>query len=662
MKKLNPLKKQIPEKEPNNIKDFDTISFDIFDTLVHRHVYAPVDVFEAVRSTLISSELALLHPYLVENFPYLRRTSEQEAREKYGKEHDGDLEITFDEIYDQLSLKYPMDISTRKFLQNTELKLEKLFLYKSQDGFAKYFEAVSLGKRILFISDMYLPQSFLIDILNNLGFQEASKETVFVSCEHRCSKYSGKLYQLVKEKLGLDKKKWLHFGDNVHADVEAARQTGLSAEQAEWSIVHNVPRNYSEISNALPESIIRGILLPQHRAIYIPENDYQKIGYEVFAPLIFGFYIWMRRKLTNLKADKILFFARDAYLIQKIDERLNLQQETPSEYVYLSRKSVYSLSLTDFPLWRVDFLVGSRTQRKLSTVCANYNVDLSKFSTQMAQFGLSPDSLIGEHNHVSATQFLSTCFQEIMLQSMKHREEFAPYFTDMLEGCKKVAIIDIGWAGNIQAALSRILWKDRNDIELSGFYLGLHEHSARNRSSRSKMSGWFCDTGYHPENSEAIAQGGAELLEFLLTSPDGSTLGYKKDEQGRIQPVLEEKNTQEKNYERISLEVQKGVLSFIDDYAFLLKEFPLVSLDSLKWSEPFFELVRNPSREQILLLADLTHSDGAGNNQSRLSLAPKLPLFDRLFRTPKYKQAYAESYWKKAFYYRNNRSPKKYRG
>ncbi len=639
----------------------EVVSFDIFDTLVHRYLYAPMDVFDAVRSKLMASETALNHPKLIENFPSLRRDGEYKARLKRAEHFQGNMEITFDEIYDQMAEDYPMPQETRRLLQETELALERLFLYRSGDGYQKYLQAVRENKKILFISDMYLPQDFLISMLNGLGYDAADRETLFVSGDYRCNKHSTELYHLVREKLNLNPQTWMHFGDNMHADVEAANKAGLSGQHAAWSKVNNVPRHTAKVADSLAESVIQAIHLPQYAKLYPMENAYQKIGYDVFGPFLFGFYAWMKRQLVRYQADKVLFFARDAYLVQKIYQLLGNDMQN-TEYVYLSRKSVYPLSLTDFPLDRLHFLIGGRSKRTLKSISANYHLDLQQVHAQMTRYGLAPDTVLTEANYGQFFHFFAACFQEISSKSKEVREEFGSYFTDMVEGKSKVAIIDIGWSGNIQAALSRILPYKNSGIDLKGFYLGLFPSARQNMREGCTMYGWLSHLDDRPHYTEVLQSGGVELLEFVLTSPDGSTLGYRKDEAGKIVPVLEQKNNEEQDYETKALEVQKGVLKFIENNAYLLEEFPLEALDSLSWAKPFCELVTNPSREQIALLADLTHSDAAGDNASRLVLAEKLPLWDRLLRNKKYKNAYKTSFWKKAFYYRNNRHPKKYRG
>ena len=647
--------------QPSLPPHIETVSFDIFDTLIHRYVYAPADIFDAVRSRLMTSKLALHYPKLIEDFPTLRRQSEHQARLKRAENCKGNMEINFEEIYKQLAETYPIPEDVCHTLQKVELELEQVFLYQSVVGYQKYQQAIQEGKKVLFISDMYLPQDFLINTLNSLGYTQANKDTVFVSGEHRCNKHSGELYHLVCHKLNLNPKVWLHYGDNIHADVEAAKQAGLSAEHASWSRVENIPRATVNIADSLPSSVVQAINLPQYQTKYPLGNDYQRIGYNVFGPLLFGFYIWMKKNLEQYQAEKTLFFARDAYLIQQIYQLLS-NDMSDTEYVYLSRKSIYPLSLLDFPLDRLHFLIGGRAKRTLAAISKNYHLDLSQVQVNMEQFGLSPDTILTEENYHQVFNFFATCFQNISARSQEIRDQFAPYFTDMIDGKNKIAIIDIGWSGNIQAALSRVIAGHNHQTELRGFYLGLFPSAIQNIRSNCTMTGWLSHLDDNPEFTRILQAGGSELLEFVLTSPDGSTLSYQHNEEGKIVPVLEQKNNQEQDYEHKALEVQKGVLAFVRNNAYLLNQFPLQALDSLSWSQPFFDLIDNPTREQIALLADLTHSDVAGDNSSRLVLAEKLPFWDRLLRTKKYKNAYKNSFWKKGFYYRNNRSPKKYRG
>lgn len=648
-----------------DLTQVDIVSFDIFDTLLHRLTFAPMDVFDAVRSSFLTEELALFHPKLIDNFPHLRRLSEHNARVAHVETCGGEGEITYDEIYDQLSILYPLTDDVRKALQEKELELEKVFFYRSQEGFQAYSDAVQAGKRILFISDMYLPSSFLIETLQSLGYAEANSSSLFVSGERRCSKHSGELYAHVMRHLQLEPTRWLHVGDNLHADVSQAKAQGLKALHATWSKVTNVPRSIGRIADSLPAALLGGMSLPQYHGFYQTDDEYEKMGYEVFGPFLFGFYVWLLRKIQAYQPDKILFFARDAFLIQKIHEAVvaDVGFETPytSEYVYLSRKSLYPFSFADFPLYRIHSLIGGRSSKKLKALCTEYGIDLSLFTVQLHQLGLTPDSLVNAENHERIFQFFSMCFGELVAKSAKLREELGSFFTNTVKDCQKIAIVDIGWAGNMQLSLSRCITQEIDHLDIKGFYVGVLPHGEENAQLGIAMSGWFTDLHSHPQHIHVLHTGGTELLEFALTSLDGSTLGYEKSADGTIRPILEVKDSQEQDYERKALRVQKGILDFVHHYTFLFKNFPLEALDSHEWAKSFCELTINPTAEQIRLFSDLTHSDRPGVNSNRMALAKRISWFHRTFRTKVYREELNKAFWKRAFYYRNHRAPWKRR-
>ena len=186
------------------------VSFDIFDTLLHRHLSAPVDIFDAVKSCLMMHKVCVFNSKLIENFSSLRRKAEVNARTKRVEIFGGEGEVTFDEIYDELYSLCPHDLWVRELLQKTELNLEKKFFYRSESGYHAYCEAIANGYTVIFISDMYLSSQFLIETLNELGYHSADKDTVFVSNEYRLSKHSGALYQKIHALREFPLKNWLH--------------------------------------------------------------------------------------------------------------------------------------------------------------------------------------------------------------------------------------------------------------------------------------------------------------------------------------------------------------------------------------------------------------------------------------------------------------------
>lgn len=76
--------------------------------------------------------------------------------------------------------------------------------------------AISLGKRVFIISDMYQSEEFLADMLRSKGFD--GFERLLVSSHFRRGKWDGQLFQALKREYNVDFAKQVHFGDNHHSD------------------------------------------------------------------------------------------------------------------------------------------------------------------------------------------------------------------------------------------------------------------------------------------------------------------------------------------------------------------------------------------------------------------------------------------------------------
>ena len=83
------------------------------------------------------------------------------------------------------------------------------------------------GKRIIIVSDMYLPEDFLTQVLQEKGF--TGFEKLYVSNAVRKLKGTGALYRHVAQELKVAPEDFLHIGDNFKSDVRRAKEAGWSA-------------------------------------------------------------------------------------------------------------------------------------------------------------------------------------------------------------------------------------------------------------------------------------------------------------------------------------------------------------------------------------------------------------------------------------------------
>ena len=182
---------------------FDTVSFDVFDTLVFRKTGTPTDVFK-----LIEAETGKA------GFAKRRELAERHAREEKFK-ISGSYEVTIEEIYRSPQLRSDE-------LIDDEIKKETDVCYANPFMHEIYKQLRKSNKRIIAISDMYLRKEQINKILTSCGYEHF--DNIYVSSEYGISKSNGKLFIAAKSD---NHGKLIHIGDNYIADVIMGKNKGI---------------------------------------------------------------------------------------------------------------------------------------------------------------------------------------------------------------------------------------------------------------------------------------------------------------------------------------------------------------------------------------------------------------------------------------------------
>ena len=184
-------------------KKYKVVSFDIFDTLLLRPYVKPTDLF--------------LHIEKLQNkygFANERITAEQKARDKNRDKED----VTIYEIYQEIDSKYSN-------MLDIEINLEKQVLTVHKQIKEIYDIAIQYAEKVIIVSDMYLTQDILQDILNEKGYNNYHK--LYVSSEIKLTKNTGNLFKYILNDLSIDAKDVLHIGDNYHSDYKMANSIAI---------------------------------------------------------------------------------------------------------------------------------------------------------------------------------------------------------------------------------------------------------------------------------------------------------------------------------------------------------------------------------------------------------------------------------------------------
>lgn len=182
------------------LMQYDVISFDIFDTLLFRKVTRPTDVFSLVEKSMN-----------LPGFAQARIQAEHAARQKM-QHLFSTTEVQLQGIYTEMMPLYGARCAE---LQREEIQTEFECCYANPVMVALVRELHDMGKTIIAVSDMYLPQKVIVQLLENCGFTQF--EQVYVSCEYRVGKADGRLFQIVCKQH--PNKSIVHIGDNFRSDV-----------------------------------------------------------------------------------------------------------------------------------------------------------------------------------------------------------------------------------------------------------------------------------------------------------------------------------------------------------------------------------------------------------------------------------------------------------
>ncbi len=194
------------EKIWHRIKDYEVISFDIFDTLVKRTVGEPEAVF-----------LLMEQREQLPNFCQCRIEAEKVARKQTATG-----EVTLSEIYEAM---HWLDADERERLKNLEKQLEIEVAVANEILFSLYQRCISEGKRIIIITDMYLDRETITQILGTNGI--TGYERLYISQELGQSKNKGDLFAHVKE--DMKNSSIIHIGNAFRSDYWNAIRCGIKS-------------------------------------------------------------------------------------------------------------------------------------------------------------------------------------------------------------------------------------------------------------------------------------------------------------------------------------------------------------------------------------------------------------------------------------------------
>lgn len=530
---------------------YDVISFDIFDTLILRHLNNPEDLF-----MMVGGELDIF------NFHGIRIRAEREAREKKNALH-GYREVTLLEIYERVS--HYTGIDAQKGAE-VEFGLELEMCFANPYMLQVYQILKSACKPIYITSNMYIPNEMMVKLLNNCGYD--GFEEVLVSCDYKCAKTNGSLFHILKSKLPKNIN-IVHIGDNKAADISGANKASIEGKYYPSCRELGDPHRSMGMS-ALIQGSYRGLI---NNTLHNGTAEYSmfwEYGFVYGGIIALGYVNWIHQQAIENGCDKLLFVARDGYILKKVYDLM--YHDIPSEYVYWSRvAAIRNVSVGD----REPFLTRLFEERCNTGDTISHVLKLgglSKLEKLFSENGFPPDlPLVREHYETIAELLVKNW--NLVEDSLKQGQEgMLNYLKDIVGDNKKLALIDLGWTGRNLLTLEKTLTRIGMEKEfICSFVLGLFtRRDVSVRLQEQNIECYVFDSRVNQEIQHLFQKNRGiktELIEKLFSTKQNSFLGFS--DSGEMEFAAAEID----NYNAFD-EIEEGILYFVEEYLYIYEKYP----------------------------------------------------------------------------------------
>lgn len=557
------------------------ISFDVFDTLVSRPFAKPMDIFVMLNKPF--TQLFGIKSYV--DFASIRHNSEERCHKIWKSLKPGVEEPRLDDIYNEISSTYGYDREKLRIIEQLEIQNEIRFSFPRKSGCELFELAKSAGKKVILVSDMYLPRSCIEAVLQKCGISGYDK--LYLSNEYHLTKHSGRLYRVIARDLdGIAKgRQILHIGDNYDSDVKRAQDAGFDTQHfpaaiglfqgrnpgiytgKSFSKIFDIADRYTDMNlSYYSYTGLRCCLAMVANKIFdFPFVSFNKnsdlnadpvfVGYYVVGMHIFALARWLIQQTKDKGIRKIHFAARDGYLIKQAYDILSegLEGVPESNYIRVSRKSfaiadIYSFADMHSVVQKLNY--ASQTPDSIfelfRPVMSEKSIEkYEKLSTSKKS---SCNSRFVDKDQFAA--FMKDFYRDYLADAdfESYRNAVKSHFASVF--APEDVFFDVGYSGRVELVLNKLL-----GFRIRSFYIHSNNESLEKRCALGDIE----NTVFY--DFKPLVTG--VVREHIISELAPSTIGYTV-ENGVFEPVFDKFDM---NYPTVFVtdEVQKSAVEFVRD-------------------------------------------------------------------------------------------------
>ena len=489
------------------------ISVDIFDTLIFRDADDPDEILLEVAARaqnlgLISNDDACF-------FVRQRRWAEKRAR-ALNKIASGSNEVTLQFIYEQIS-------NNPQILASLEEEQEVRRWFLNKELLDTLIHLQSIGKKIVFVSDMYLSESLISEYLKSMAVGLEVTD-IRVSSHRHTSKADGHAFDQLLSDYGFEGRNVLHVGDNFVDDIQMAASKGFKTyflQKPTYLIEVMRLEHAIDHGGTLGLSRLRRQFLCHYPALEGP--TFEVLGACLFGPVLVGWARWIIQTCHENGITELYCLLREgeivAETIKALDDTLTVKT------LAISRRSSYLPALGQLSPESL-FSLSERRGYCLSELAEDIGQTLPSELMPYREECLS--TLVAMDVWKTLLEWTATSASAIRGYLAEQNAFLRRYLTEQgLGNRRNQAILDWGCGGSLLDSVSRLL-----GLSQSHYFLYYYKESAFELLSRGELH------TFQPSSLEAQSRALAaspEVCEILLNQQLCSTIKYR-EHNGQICP------------------------------------------------------------------------------------------------------------------------------
>jgi FMN phosphatase YigB (HAD superfamily) len=448
---------------------------------------------------------------------------------------------------------------------------------------ARWIERMrAAGYRTVFCSDMYLGERNISTMLARYGLRHLF-DAGYVSATCGYLKRTGRLFERLVEGERVAPHEVLHVGDDPKADDAGAVGAGC------WSVLvqdrdHRRRQAVSRFDNDAYEQDPgwAGVIAAGYsRTLPFEATEEERLGYQLLGPLFAAHVHKVAETCRDSGVRHVYFLAREGHVLKTMFDEL-----TPlvwpnggapaSSYLYVSRLTALLAAAKRYGLAELSAALVNHPFPTVRTVLGPFGLPEDALRRTAARHGISEidaalppffrewapfQRLLDDPEVVETLDRLNRRYRVLLEQYLRQHRFF--------DG-GVVALVDIGWGGQTQDHLRRAFGDVEGFPTLLGLYAGTQRFAHWREAARSHLRGLLAEEPAHGWHASSLFYF-TPSLETVLRAPHGTTVDYRQNGDGRVEPVFRSDAEPPRQAEQaddpcVAL-LQAGILRYVREYA-----------------------------------------------------------------------------------------------